>query len=214
MVFIAFRASHSENSGIYQLIFLPFHILFRFLLIIHSSSMTCAFQLLLKLSFQISSFLSFVKLFTLGRFIIDIVFSLVPLFLIKLLSLLPSPRSILIIQIPISHVLALDSRFAEFSSGKDLAGLVFRFIWFSDDCVSTKDNGTRTVGPLRHCWMLWLGVITWARSRWLWFLPVAHFWLVFVISVVGGGLVLSRLRKGPWWHLIYYKFDNYSLNQN
>ena len=163
--------------------------------------MAAAFQSLLQLGLHAPNFLSLVKFFSLGLFFISVVFSLVPFLLIVLFCLLPAPCCILVIEIAIANIFGFCYGFSELCSWQYLAGLVFDFFCFFDDCVSAEDDGTWAIGFLRHSRADGFVVIAGARAWGFWLLSSSNFWVDAVVSFVEGlALVFSGLWEGAWGH--------------
>lgn len=163
--------------------------------------MAAAFQSLFQLGLHAPDFLSLVKFFSLGLFFIGVVFSLVPFLLIVLFCLLPAPCCILVVEIAIANVFGLCYRFSEFCPWQDLAGLVFNFFCFFNDCISAEDDRAWAIGFLRHSRADGFVVIAGARARGFWLLSSANFWVDAVVSfVVGLAFLSARLWEGAWGH--------------
>lgn len=136
----------------------------------------------------------------------NIILPLIPLLLIRLFCLFPSPCSILIIQIAITNIFDLCNGLPKLCSWQYFAGLVLNFIWFFYDWVATEDNRTWTIGFLGHVWADRFITISRTWSRWLWFLPSPDLGVYTIVSVLPRLTLLTPcFGKGAWRHLIYYK---------
>ena len=171
-----------EYTRIDELIFLPFWMLF-----VSSFSRKILFWLMshksmLNLRLHIFCLLCLIYFLLLNSFIIDAIFSIVPVIFCLFLSLLPSPGCILIVKIHVFHVFYFIIWFAELRTRKNLCRLILWFLTLFYYRITSKYYRARTVWStwfLRTMWMFWFAIVSGSVS---WRIPDAKLWIKLLWS--------------------------------
>ncbi len=141
VVFVLEGARHVKDARVDQLRLLPLHTLLHPLPAVHPRPVTAALHPLLQLRLHAADLLRLIQLLPLRLLFKCVVLPLIPLLLVVLLSLLPPPCRVLVIQISIPDVLDLGNGPLKLGPGKYLAGLVLHFLCLLDDSVAAEDHG-------------------------------------------------------------------------
>lgn len=105
---------------------------------------------MLNLGLHTFGFLCFVDFLFLEVVIMHSLLSVVPIILVLLLGLLPSPRCVLVFKVDILHVFDFVAGLSKLGAGKYLCRLLFQFLALLDHCIAPEYHRAWTI------WFVWL----------------------------------------------------------